>query len=233
MDGASNAKGSRTGVVIMTPDDMVIEQSVRLDFKASNNEAEYEAVLVGLNSTKILGAMNLIIHCDSLLVASQINGEYMARDEHMAAYLQKVQQIITHFNTVRVEQIGRNLNSHADALVTLAFVLSADFKQFIPIETLATPSIASLTCHVHTIMVGPCWMDAYVLYLKEGILPKQKKKPRLSEERQRDFGCKRTRSYTDDHFQDPIFYVFILRSLRTCYMRFMKASAEVTRGEDL
>ena len=175
VDGASNAKGSRTGVVIMTLDDTVIEQSVRLDFKASNNEAEYEAVLVGLNSAKILGAMNLIIHCDSLQVASQINGEYMAHDERMAAYLQKVQQIITHFNTVRIEQIGRNLNSHADALVTLAFVLSVDFKRFIPIETFATPSIASPTCHVHTITVGPCWMDPYVLYLKEGILPKYKK----------------------------------------------------------
>jgi hypothetical protein len=87
VDGASNAKGSGTGVVIITPDETVIEQSIRLDFKASNNEAEYEAVLAGLNSAKTLGAKNLIVHCDSLLIASQINGEYMARDERMAAYL--------------------------------------------------------------------------------------------------------------------------------------------------
>ena len=106
MDGASNAKGSGTGVVIITPDETVIEQSIRLDFKASNNEAEYEAVLAGLNSAKTLGAKNLIVHCDSLLITSQINGEYMAREERMAAYLMKVQQTITNFNTVRVEQIG-------------------------------------------------------------------------------------------------------------------------------
>ena len=91
MDGASNAKGSRTGVVIITPNEIVIEQSIQLDFKASNNEAEYETVLAGLNSTKTLGAKNLIVHYDSLLIASQINGEYMARDERMAAYLLKVQ----------------------------------------------------------------------------------------------------------------------------------------------
>jgi hypothetical protein len=78
VDGASNAKGSGTGVVIITPDETVIEQSIRLDFKVSNNEAEYEAVLAGLNSTKTLGAKHLIIYCDSLLVASQINGEYIA-----------------------------------------------------------------------------------------------------------------------------------------------------------
>ncbi len=91
VDGASNSKWSGTGVVIITPDDTVIEQSIRLNFKASNNEAEYEVVLAGLNLAKTLGAKNLIIHCYSLLIASQINGEYMARDERMAAYLLKVQ----------------------------------------------------------------------------------------------------------------------------------------------
>ncbi len=98
VDGASNARGSGTGVVIITPDETVIEQS--------NNEAEYEAVLAGLNSAKTLGAQQLIVHCDSLLVTSQINGEYMARDERMAAYLLKVHQTMTNFQTVRVEQIG-------------------------------------------------------------------------------------------------------------------------------
>ena len=171
VDGASNAKGSGTGVVIITPDETVIEQSIRLDFKAPNNKAEYEAVLARLNSAKTLGAKHLIVYCDSLLVASQINGEYMARDEHMAAYLLKVQHTMTNFETIRVEQIGRNLNSHANALAMLASVLSADFKRFIPIETLATPSITMPACHIHTVTVDPCWMDPYVLYLKEGILP--------------------------------------------------------------
>ena len=175
VDGAFNSKRAGTGVVIITPNDMVIEQSIRFNFKASNNEAENEAVLAGLYSAKTLGAENLIIHCDSLLIASQINGEYMARDKRMAAYLLKVQQTINHFNMVRVEQIGRNLNSHADALATLASILSTDFKQFIPIETLATPNISLPACHIHTITVDPCWMDPYVLYLKEGIMPEQRK----------------------------------------------------------
>jgi ribonuclease HI len=179
VDGASNAKGSGTGVVIITPDETVIEQSIRLDFKTSNNEAEYEAVLAGLKSAKTLGARRLIVYCDSLLVASQINGEYMARDERMAAYLLKVQTAMPDFEIVRVEQIGRNLNNHADALATLASVLSADFKRFIPIETLATPSIDQTANFVNTITVGPCWMDPYVIYLKEGVLPEQKKEAEI------------------------------------------------------
>ena len=87
----------------------------------------------------------------------------------------KVQQTMTNFQMVRVKQIGRNLNSHADALATLASILSADFKRFISIETLATPSIAMLACHIHTITVGLCWMDPYVHYIKEGVLPEQKR----------------------------------------------------------
>ena len=95
----------------------------------------------------------------------------MARDKRMVAYLLNVQQTMTNFQVVRVEQISRSMNSHADALATLASVLNADFKRFIPIETLATPSITMPTCHVHTVTVGPCWMDPYVNYLKEGVLP--------------------------------------------------------------
>ena len=179
VDGASNAKGSGTGVVVIMLDKTVIKQSICLDFKTSNNEAEYEAVLAGLNSDRTLGATHLIIYYDSLLVASQINGEYMARDERMAAYLLKLQQTMTNFQTVRIEQIGRNLNSHADALATLASVLSTDFKRYLPIETLAIPNITMPSCHIHTIMVSPCWMDPYVLYLKEGILPEQKKEAEI------------------------------------------------------
>uniref|UniRef100_A0A2N9FCI3 Uncharacterized protein n=1 Tax=Fagus sylvatica TaxID=28930 RepID=A0A2N9FCI3_FAGSY len=150
VDGASNAKGSGTGVVIITPNETVIEQSIRLDFKTSNNEAEYEAVLAGLKSAKTLEARRLIVYYDSLLVASQINGE-----------------------------IGRNLNNHVDALATLASVLSADFKRFIPIETLTTPSIDQPANFINTITVGPCWMDPYVTYLKEGVLPEQKKEAEI------------------------------------------------------
>jgi hypothetical protein len=186
-----------------------------------------------LNSAKTLGAQQLIVHCDSLLVASQINVEYMARDERMAAYLLKVQQTMTGFQTVRVEQIGRNLNSHADALATLASVLSADFKRFIPIETFATPSIAVPACHIHTITVGPCWMDPNVYYLKEGVLPEQKRELRLSEGKRYDSGYQKIQNSTSDPFQDPIFCASIPTSLRTYYTRYMKASVEVTQGEDL
>ena len=50
VNGASNAKGAGTEVVIIKLNGSVIEQSIRLDFKASNNEAEYEAIIAGLRA---------------------------------------------------------------------------------------------------------------------------------------------------------------------------------------
>ena len=48
VDGASNQKGSRVGLVLMSPEKVVIEKSLRLDFSATNNEAEYEALVEGM-----------------------------------------------------------------------------------------------------------------------------------------------------------------------------------------
>ena len=59
----------------------VIEQSVRLDFSASNNESEYEALIVGMKKAKTLGVQNLQIHYDSQLVANQLTGKYAARNQ--------------------------------------------------------------------------------------------------------------------------------------------------------
>ena len=48
VDGASNKKGSGFGLVLMSPEKVVIEKSLRLDFSATNNEAEYEALVEGM-----------------------------------------------------------------------------------------------------------------------------------------------------------------------------------------
>jgi hypothetical protein len=59
VDGASNSKGLRAGVVLVSPEGLVLEQAVRLKFSASNNEAENEALLIGLRTAERLGACHL------------------------------------------------------------------------------------------------------------------------------------------------------------------------------
>uniref|UniRef100_A0A2N9FFW9 Integrase catalytic domain-containing protein n=1 Tax=Fagus sylvatica TaxID=28930 RepID=A0A2N9FFW9_FAGSY len=59
VDGASNSKGSRAGIVLVSPEGLVLEQAIWLKFSASNNEAKYEALMIGLRIAKKLGAYHL------------------------------------------------------------------------------------------------------------------------------------------------------------------------------
>jgi hypothetical protein len=65
VDSASNAMGSGAGAVLISPEGLIMEQAVRLNFLASNNESEYEALLIGLKCTRKLGVDLLRVFCDS------------------------------------------------------------------------------------------------------------------------------------------------------------------------
>ena len=68
VDGASNQKGSGVGLVLMSPEKVVIEKSLRLDFSATNNEAEYEALLVGMAIVQRMGGKSIKLFSDLRLV---------------------------------------------------------------------------------------------------------------------------------------------------------------------
>ncbi|XP_028077759.1 uncharacterized protein LOC114279668 [Camellia sinensis] len=84
VDGASNRHGAGLGIVLNSPDGLVIEQAITLGFPASNNEAEYEALLAGLRSALRMKATALMVFSDSKLVVNQVSGEYEVKDERMA-----------------------------------------------------------------------------------------------------------------------------------------------------
>ena len=63
---------------------------IRLDFPTTNNEAEYEALVAGLDLTKAAGAENMVVYCDSQVVTSQINGNYECKNERRKKYLEEV-----------------------------------------------------------------------------------------------------------------------------------------------
>ena len=70
VDGASSALGAGAGIVIITPEGIRVEHSFRLGFKASNDEAEYEALLAGLRAVLNLGAQEVEVYLDSRLVVN-------------------------------------------------------------------------------------------------------------------------------------------------------------------
>jgi ribonuclease HI len=179
VDGASNSKGSGAGIALISPEGLVLEQAVRLKFSASNNEAEYEAMLIGLRTARKLGAGNLQIFCDSQLVANQISGEYQAKVDRMSAYLTVARTLLSEFDSTHVVQIGREHNSHADVLAKLATALESDMQRTVCIETLEQPSFQDQEVSVCSVNVRPSWMDPILGYIRENKLPEDKKEARM------------------------------------------------------
>ena len=61
-------------------------------FPDDQKRGEYKALVAGLDLTKAAGAENLIVHCDSQMITSQVNGEYECRSERMKKYLEEVKK---------------------------------------------------------------------------------------------------------------------------------------------
>lgn len=76
VDGSSNVKGSGARVLLEGPGDLMLEQSLKFEFSASNNQVDYEALLAGLRLAKEVGARSVRCRIDSQLVTGQNNGDY-------------------------------------------------------------------------------------------------------------------------------------------------------------
>ena len=72
IDGATNHRGSGVGLVLISPEKITIEKSLRLGFSAANNEAEYEALSVGMTMVQKIGGKEVEIFSDSRLVIGQV-----------------------------------------------------------------------------------------------------------------------------------------------------------------
>ena len=105
---------------------MIIEKSLRLDFSASNNEAEYEALLIGMVMVQRMGGKSIKLFSDSRLVVGQVKGEFEAKDERMQGYLSQIKCLQLKFDSFNLLHISRNGNAHADSLAILAMSSAQD-----------------------------------------------------------------------------------------------------------
>ena len=81
MDGSATRKVARARVVLISPEKETLKYAIRLQFIVTNNEVEYEALLIGLSLAKALGAKNLIVQVDSQLIIGQVKGDYEVKEE--------------------------------------------------------------------------------------------------------------------------------------------------------
>jgi len=87
VDGSSNPKGVGAGIVLEGSNDILIEKSLHFAFKTLNNQAEYEAILVGLSLAREVGVKTLTCKTDSKLTAGHLNDEFQIKDPHPSTIL--------------------------------------------------------------------------------------------------------------------------------------------------
>jgi len=87
VDGAMNQRESGVWLVVISLKKIISEKYLRLDFSATNNEAEYEALLVGITMVNKMGGKTVEIFSNLRLVVGQVKGELETRDVRMQEYL--------------------------------------------------------------------------------------------------------------------------------------------------
>ncbi|XP_020225196.1 uncharacterized protein LOC109807079 [Cajanus cajan] len=180
VDGVSNLGGSGAGIVLEGPEGILLEQSLCFEFRASNNQAEYEALLAGMALAKEMGATSLSARSDSQLITGQVAGTFQAKDPQLAKYLEKVKLLSENFREFTLNHVLREQNSRADLLSKLASTKKPGATRSIIQETLAQSSINEPQESVLFIQEElDSWMGPYIAYLTRGELPKDKKEASL------------------------------------------------------
>ncbi|XP_050258937.1 uncharacterized protein LOC126703927 [Quercus robur] len=173
VDGSSTRHAGGIGVVLQSPEGDKLKHKVRLQYQATNNEVEYEALLKGLELAKSVEAKSIRVMGDSQLIMGQVNGMYEAREGRMKKYLSRVMRLVKRFEKADFVQIPREENVEAD---TIAKEASADESLEKSDEVQYMPSIDAQ--EVQQVDDRESWMTPIISYLKDGRLPEEKDEAR-------------------------------------------------------
>jgi ribonuclease HI len=197
-DGSLMKTGAGAGLLFISPLGKHVRYVIRLHFPASNNVAEYEALVNGLRIAVELGVQRLDARGDSQLVIDQVMKNSHCRDRKMEAYCDEVRRLEDKFHGLELNHVARWYNEAADELAKIASgrmtlppnVFSRDICQPSvklddapePDETSAQPEVPSTTegealrveGERNGVAPDPDWQTPYLQYLLRGELPLDK-----------------------------------------------------------
>jgi ribonuclease HI len=104
-NGSSRKQGAGARVLLLTPEEEQFKYMVHLDFKVTNNMAEYEVLVFGLSIMLSLGVWQLLVKGDSQLIIKQVKGECSCNDPQLAAYLLHAQKLEKDFEVLNLQHI--------------------------------------------------------------------------------------------------------------------------------
>ena len=128
------------GLIVVSPEKIIIEKSLKLGFLATNNETEYGTLLVGMAMVQKMGGRIIELFSNSRLVVGQVKGELEARILRMQEYLNQVRHLQSGIKSFTLQQIPRSKNTHPDSLATLATFSAQSLPRVILVEDLCKPT---------------------------------------------------------------------------------------------
>ncbi|GJR50329.1 reverse transcriptase domain-containing protein [Tanacetum coccineum] len=177
-DGSSCVDGSGAGLILTNPEGMEFTYALRFEFTATNNEAEYEALIAGLRIAARMGVRNLEANVDSRLVANHVLGEYVAKEDNMIRYLDKTKSLIQGFDRFTIRQVPRGDNKKADALSKIASTSFAHLSKQVLVKILKNKSISEMEISTVIEEQDPTWMTPLIEFISKGTLPHEQKDAR-------------------------------------------------------
>ncbi|RDX58415.1 hypothetical protein CR513_62272, partial [Mucuna pruriens] len=166
VDGSTNQSGSGVGVILEGPGGVLVEQSLHFDFRASNNQVEYEALLAGMRLARDLEAKRLTAKSDSRLVTGQVNNEYQARDPQLSKYKERAVKLAAYFERFKLVHVPREHNERVDLLAKLASTQRRGQLQSVIHENIGSPTVDRE--EVLAVEEGNTWMTPLIRYLQDG-----------------------------------------------------------------
>ncbi|XP_057982203.1 uncharacterized protein LOC131167412 [Malania oleifera] len=133
-DGAVNVWGHGIGAVLISLDGKHYPVVAKLTFPCTNNMAEYEACVLGLQAAMDRGVKRLTIRGDSALVIYQLTREWETQDSKLVSYREYIQKMIEGFDSISFSHMPRENNMMPDALATLAPLFKVE--EGVKIETI-------------------------------------------------------------------------------------------------
>ncbi|XP_073152912.1 uncharacterized protein [Henckelia pumila] len=173
-DGSSSMEGSGVRVVLISPTGEEVKLAVKLDFKASNNEAEYKPVLVVLQAARNMGAIRIHVFSDSQFVAQKIKGAYDVKNEKLIEYAREVDRAKEQFAEVVFEQIPRRVNERADALAKMGGSMGSWKTRDVVFQVELKPHISPVIPE----LAEEDWRVVIINYLKWGKMPEDPREAR-------------------------------------------------------
>ena len=153
-DGGSrgNPGPAGIGVVVRSEDGTALVTLGRFIGKATNNVAEYRALICAMEQAKKLGAKNVIIRGDSELIVKQMRGEYRVKNPDLKKLFDEAQELIYQFTDSKIEHNLRHKNKLADKLANLAMDRKAEVSEVdeSPLDVPAAKAVKSgdhFVCH--------------------------------------------------------------------------------------